>query len=67
MSREKKGFERFVIRNICAVKYLQQWGGRLGGRKEGWTESDLLWSANSLSGDKVADPPTLGSLLLEGI
>lgn len=29
--------------------------------------SDLFWSANNLSGDKVADPPVLGSLLLEGI
>lgn len=29
--------------------------------------SDLFWSANNLSEDKMADPPMLGSLLLEGI
>lgn len=51
-----------MIGNICAVKHLQQGGGR-----EGRTKSDLFWRANSLSRDKVADPPTLGSLLLEGI
>lgn len=51
-----------MIGNICAVKHLQQGGGR-----EGRTKSDLFWSANSLSRDKVADPPMLGSLLLEGI
>lgn len=38
-----------------------------GGGGGWWTASDLFWSANSLSRDKVADPPTLGSLLLEGI
>lgn len=32
-----------------------------------WTASDLFWSVNNLSEDKVADPPVLGSLLLEGI
>lgn len=53
---------------LCLVKYLQQRGGRGSGGGGGqWTASDLFWSANNLSEDKVADPPMLGSLLLEGI
>lgn len=50
---------------LCLVKYLQQRGGRGSGL--GGAASDLFWSANNLSEDKVADPPMLGSLLLEGI
>lgn len=52
---------------LCLVKYLQQRRGRGSGLVGGqWTASDLFWSANNLSEDKVADPPMLGSLL-EGI
>lgn len=52
---------------LCLVKYLQQRGGRGGGWWGAVGGSDLFWSANNLSEDKVADPPMLGSLLLEGI
>lgn len=45
---------------LCFVKYLQQ--KVVGGQ---WMASDLR--TNNLSEDNAADPPMLGSLLLEGI